>query len=144
MLVWVPEVRCSIQIWKNHYFSTKMSFNFADAHCNVNIHNCLDSGSFGDTFYALLAQGFRFTTHSQTSRSKKAAPRRDNVALSLRAFDIPLVFQCNSLRIGPFQHPSKRVCGRGLASAQRYDSPKNSFFSKKTFLFLFFAFGGIL
>ena len=39
----------------NHHFSTKMSFNLADAHCNVNIHNCLDSGSFGDTFYATPA-----------------------------------------------------------------------------------------
>ena len=39
---------------ENHNFSTKMSFNFADAHCNVNIHNCLDSGPLGDTFYAQL------------------------------------------------------------------------------------------
>ena len=39
---------------------------------------------------------------TSTSRSKKAAPRRDNVVLSLRAFDFPLVLQCNSLRIGPF------------------------------------------
>ena len=71
MPVRVPEVRWSIRVLKIinvtliHHFLTKMSFNFADAHCNVNIHNCLDSGSFGDTLKATQSLGLRFTTHSQ-------------------------------------------------------------------------------
>ena len=44
----------------------------------------------------------------------------------------------------PFWHPSKRVCGRGFVSAYYYDSSKINFFTKKTFLFLFFELCGVL
>ena len=67
---------------ENHHFLTKMSFNFADAHCNVNIHNCLDSGSsgrhvlcealIGNNIYDPLAK------IGSTSRSTKAVPGLQN------------------------------------------------------------------
>ena len=52
-----------------------MSFNFADAHCDVNIHNCLDSGSFGDTLKATQSLGLRFTTHSQ-QKTRRYGPQK--------------------------------------------------------------------
>ena len=52
-----PENPLSYTKVEIHHFSTKMSFNVADAHCDVNIHNCLDSGSFGR--HVLCATGVR-------------------------------------------------------------------------------------
>ena len=106
MPVRVPEIRDPRQKLKFIFLGAKMSFDVADAHCNVHIHNCLDSGPFGR--HVLCATGVGIKVHdtlakrTSTSRTKRAAPRRDKVVLSLGAFDFPLVLQWNSLRIGPF------------------------------------------
>ena len=63
---------------ENHYFLTKMSFNVADAHCDVDIHNCLDSGPFGrhvlcDTSVGISVHDV-LAKRGSTPRSKKAGP----------------------------------------------------------------------
>ena len=63
---------------ENHHFLTKMSFNVADAHCNINIHNCLDSGSSGG--HALCEAPVGISVHNTlatkdpTLRTAKAVP----------------------------------------------------------------------
>ena len=80
-----------------HDFSIKMSFNVADAHCDVKIYDYLGSASSGR--HVLCGTGVGSLVHDtlakrdSTPRTEKAALRRVKVALSLRAFDFPLVLQ---------------------------------------------------
>ena len=70
-----------------HHCSTKMSFNVADAHCNVKIHDCLDSDSFGR--HALCEAPVGISVHNAlatkdpTLRTAKAVPGLQNLEVSI-------------------------------------------------------------
>ena len=96
----------SVTKLENRHFSTKMSFMLLMQFYTAVMNTCLDSGPSRRHVLCEALEG-NYTHDAlakkiSTLRTENAAPRRDNVALSLRPFEIAPVLQCNSQRIGPF------------------------------------------
>ena len=126
-----------------------MSFNVADAHCNVNIHNCLDSGSSGrhvlcDTSVGIAVHDTLAKIDS-TSWSKKAVPGLQKSWKLAWVCFFSHVF-CNHIPHAEsvIWHFSKRSVEEVLRPHSNTILQNTFFFQKKTFLFLFLAFGGHL